>query len=173
MKSKKGYVYFALAEGTFTSEQKVRVKIGRTCASVEKRHQQIEQQDRKNRGTTGPCQIISMNEVLVSDCHKVEKRLHGMFVPYKYRTYENDEWFELGLLQIVVLCRLRSEHLEELLLQSNPTYADLCEMVFREEQTEAEPIEADQELSGTRPLYRVIGKEGIELQEHEMESALP
>jgi len=172
MKVLRGYVYFALAEGTFTKDQKVRIKIGRTCSSVDKRHHQIEQHDRKNRGTTGPCEIIGLNEVLISDCVKAEKKLHSIFNPYKYRIYENDEWFELSLLQVVVLSRVRSEHLEELILLNNPTYADLCDLVYRKEEVSEEPDVIDEGIPESQQLYRVIGKEGIEISANIMEGSI-
>ena len=47
MKEEVGYIYISLADGTYTADQKYRIKIGKTKHTVSERNHQIEKKDQQ------------------------------------------------------------------------------------------------------------------------------
>ena len=159
-----GYIYISLADGTYTVDQKYRIKIGKTKHTVAARNHQIEKKDRYCGGTFGPCQIVPLHWFLAENYHRVEKILHTLYRPFKVRLYEEDEWFELNLQQIALLCRLQSKHLNQL-IETNIFSLDALARLVNEEVAAATLVVSETESSSQEVSERsvaVLTKDGIE-----------
>jgi len=109
-----GFTYFFNDPGTF------RVKIGKTEVSTSSRLSQL-----NSERTLAPTEYRELHSVESSDCHGLEKILHNIFDGSRKR----GEWFELDLPEIILLCKMNTDHAEKILELGKCSLAEISDVI--------------------------------------------